>query len=87
MLEATLSTKLNLLPNKDFQALKIIILKLRPVDVREKIGQELAKHDLEMGCFVNNLIFDRLEMEHSVSQPGKLGEEKVLEIYEGFKKL
>ena len=28
-----------------------------------------------------------IEMEHSVSQPGKLGEEKVLEIYEGFKKL
>lgn len=28
-----------------------------------------------------------IEMEHSVSQPGKAGEEKVLEIYEGFKKL
>ena len=28
-----------------------------------------------------------IEMEHSVSQPGKSGEEKVLEIYEGFKKL
>ena len=28
-----------------------------------------------------------IEMEHSVSQPGKAGEEKVLKIYEGFKKL
>ena len=26
---------------------------------RKKLAQELAKHNLEMGCFVNNLIFDR----------------------------
>ena len=31
----------------------------RPVEVQERIGKELAKHDLEMGVFVNNLIFDR----------------------------
>ena len=28
-----------------------------------------------------------IEMEHSVSQPGRLGEEKVLEIYDSFKML
>ena len=51
--------QIKFIANQGFSGIEDNFLKLRPVDVQEKIGKELAKHNLEMGCFVNNLIFDR----------------------------
>ena len=51
--------QIKFIADRGFAGIEDNFLKLRPVDVQKKIGQELAKHDLEMGCFVNNLIFDR----------------------------
>ena len=51
--------QIKFIADQGFSGIEDNFLKLRPVEVQEKIGRELAKHDLEMGCFVNNLIFDR----------------------------
>ena len=51
--------QIKFIAEQGFSGIEDNFLKLRPVNIQEKIGQELAKHDLEMGCFVNNLIFDR----------------------------
>lgn len=51
--------QIKFIAERGFSGIEDNFLKLRPVNVQEKIGQELAKHNLEMGCFVNNLIFDR----------------------------
>ncbi|MBE9170135.1 hypothetical protein IQ238_22295 [Pleurocapsales cyanobacterium LEGE 06147] len=44
---------------RGFAGIEDNFLKLRPVEVQEKMGRELERHGLQMGCFVNNLIFDR----------------------------
>ncbi len=51
--------QIKFIADQGFSGIEDNFLKLRPVEVQEKIGKELAKHNLEMGCFVNNLIFDR----------------------------
>lgn len=51
--------QIKFIANQGFSGIEDNFLKLRPVDVQEKIGKELAKHNLEIGCFVNNLIFHR----------------------------
>ena len=51
--------QIKFIAERGFSGIEDNFLKLRPVEVQEKIGKELAKHDLEMGVFVNNLIFDR----------------------------
>ena len=52
--------QIKFIAERGFSGIEDNFLKLRPVDVQEKIGKELAKHNLQMGCFVDNLIFDRL---------------------------
>jgi hydroxypyruvate isomerase len=42
-----------------FAGIEDNFLKLRPVKTQEKIGRELERYGMQMGCFVNNLIFDR----------------------------
>lgn len=42
-----------------FSGVEDNFLKLRPVEMQEKIGRTLEQYDLEMGCFVNNLVLDR----------------------------
>lgn len=56
---ATPIDQIEFIAERGFSGIEDNFLKLRPVEVQEKIGKELAKHNLEMGCFVNNLIFDR----------------------------
>ncbi|MDJ0569683.1 MAG: hypothetical protein QNJ53_11620 [Pleurocapsa sp. MO_192.B19] len=51
--------QIKFIADRRFSGIEDNFLKLRPIEVQEKIGRELAKHNLEMGCFVNNLIFDR----------------------------
>ena len=51
--------QIKFIADRGFSGIEDNFLKLRPVDVQEKIGKELAKHDLEMGCFVGNIILDR----------------------------
>ena len=51
--------QIKFIADRGFAGIEDNFLKLRPLDIQEKIGKELAKHDLEMGVFVNNLIFDR----------------------------
>jgi hydroxypyruvate isomerase len=42
-----------------FSGIEDNFLKLRPVEIQAKIGRTLEQHGLEMGCFVNHLVFDR----------------------------
>ncbi|MDJ0600665.1 MAG: TIM barrel protein [Crocosphaera sp.] len=51
--------QIKFIADQGFSGIEDNFLKLRPIEVQEKIGKELARHNLEMGCFVNNLIFDR----------------------------
>lgn len=44
--------------DQGFAGIEDNFLKLRPVEVQEKIGKELDRHRMEMGCFVNNLVLD-----------------------------
>jgi len=37
-----------------FAGIEDNFLKIRPVDLQERIGAALARHGMEMGCFVNN---------------------------------
>ena len=51
--------QIKFIAGRGFTGIEDNFLKLRSVEVQEKIGKELAKRNLQMGCFVNNLIFDR----------------------------
>jgi hydroxypyruvate isomerase len=51
--------QIKFIADQGFAGIEDNFLKLRSVEVQEKIGQELERHGLQMGCFVNNLIFDR----------------------------
>lgn len=51
--------QIKFIADQGFSGIEDNFLKLRPIEVQEKIGKELARHNLEMGCLVNNLIFDR----------------------------
>ena len=42
--------QIKFIADQGFSGIEDNFLKLRPVEVQEKIGRELAKHDLEMGC-------------------------------------
>lgn len=44
---------------RGFSGIEDNFLKLRSVEMQEKIGRTLEQYDLEMGCFVNNLVLDR----------------------------
>jgi hydroxypyruvate isomerase len=50
--------QIKFIAEQGFAGIEDNFLKLRPVDVQEKIGQELARHGMQMGCFVNNLVLD-----------------------------
>jgi hydroxypyruvate isomerase len=50
--------QIKFIAEQGFSGIEDNFLKLRPVEIQDKIGRELAKYNLEMGCFVNNLIFD-----------------------------
>jgi len=41
-----------------FSGIEDNFLKLRSVEMQEKIGRTLEEYGLEMGCFVNNLVLD-----------------------------
>jgi hydroxypyruvate isomerase len=51
--------QIKFIADRGFAGIEDNFLKLRPVEVQEKMGRELERHGLQMGCFVNNLIFDR----------------------------
>jgi hydroxypyruvate isomerase len=51
--------QINFAAEQGFSGIEDNFLKLRPVEIQEKIGRILEQRGLEMGCFVNNLIFDR----------------------------
>lgn len=51
--------QIKVIADQGFAGIEDNFLKLRPVEVQEKIGRELEKQGMEMGCFVNNLIFDK----------------------------
>jgi hydroxypyruvate isomerase len=42
-----------------FSGIEDNFLQWRPVEMQEKIGNELAKHNMEMGCFVGTKIYDK----------------------------
>lgn len=51
--------QIKFIAEQGFAGIEDNFLKLRPVEVQEKIGSELERHELQMGCFVNNLIVDK----------------------------
>lgn len=51
--------QIKFIADQEFAGIEDNFLKLRPIEVQEKIGKELERHNLQMGVFVNNLIFDR----------------------------
>lgn len=51
--------QIKFIADQGFAGIEDNFLKLRSIEIQEKIGKELAKHNLQMGCFVNNLIFER----------------------------
>ncbi len=51
--------QIKFIADRGFAAIEDNFLKLRPIAIQEKIGRELERHAMQMGCFVNNLIFDR----------------------------
>lgn len=51
--------QIKFIAEQGFAGIEDNFLKLRPIDVQEKIGRELERYGMEMGCFVNNLILDR----------------------------
>lgn len=50
--------QIKFIADQGFAGIEDNFLKLRPVEVQEKIGKELERHGIEMGCFVNNLVLD-----------------------------
>lgn len=51
--------QIKFIADQGFAGIEDNFLKLRPIDVQEKIGRELERHGMQMGCFLNNLILDR----------------------------
>lgn len=51
--------QIKFIAEQGFAGIEDNFLKLRPVEVQEKIGRELERHKLQMGCFVNNLILEK----------------------------
>lgn len=51
--------QIKFIADQGFAGIEDNFLKLRPIEIQEKIGKALAQHNLQMGCFVNNLIFER----------------------------
>ena len=51
--------QIKFIADQGFSGIEDNFLKLRPVEIQEKIGKELAQHGMQMGCFVNNLLFDK----------------------------
>lgn len=49
--------QIKFIADRGFVAIEDNFLKARPVQVQEQIGNELAQRELQMGCFVNNLVF------------------------------
>lgn len=47
--------QIKFIADQGFAGIEDNFLKLRPVEVQDKIAKELERHELEMGCFVNNL--------------------------------
>ncbi len=50
--------QIKFIAEQGFAGIEDNFLKLRPVEVQEKIGKELERHGMQMGCFVNNLVLD-----------------------------
>ena len=51
--------QIKFIAEQGFAGIEDNFLKLRPVEIQEKIGRELERHGMQMGCFVNNFILDR----------------------------
>jgi hydroxypyruvate isomerase len=51
--------QINFAAEQGFSGIEDNFLKLRLVEMQEKIGRALEQHGLEMGCFVNNFVLDR----------------------------
>lgn len=49
--------QIKFIADQGFTAIEDNFLKMRPVQVQEQIGNELARCGLQMGCFVNNLVY------------------------------
>jgi len=51
--------QIKFIAEQGFAGIEDNLLKWRPTEVQEKIGKELERHGMQMGCFVNNLVLDR----------------------------
>lgn len=50
--------QIKFIAQQGFAGIEDNFLKLRSVEMQDKIGQELARNQMQMGCFVNNLVLD-----------------------------
>lgn len=50
--------QIKFIAEQGFAGIEDNFLKLRSSEVQEKIGKELERHGMQMGCFVNNLVLD-----------------------------
>jgi len=50
--------QIKFIAEQGFAGIEDNFLKLRSIEVQEKIGKELERHGMQMGCFVNNLVLD-----------------------------
>ena len=51
--------QIKFIADQGFRAIEDNFLKIRPISIQEKIGRELERQGMQMGCFVNNLILDQ----------------------------
>lgn len=51
--------QIKFIAEQGFAGIEDNFLKTRPVEIQTKIGQELERHSIRMGCFVNNLQLDK----------------------------
>ena len=75
--------QIKFIAERGFSGIEDNFLKLRPVEVQEKIGKELDKHDLQMGCFVNNIILDRNTDSPTFASNSKEAREIILQQLQG----
>lgn len=50
--------QIKFIADQGFAGIEDNFLKLRPVEMQKKMGKELERHGMQMGCFVNNLVLD-----------------------------
>lgn len=79
--------QIKFIADRGFAGIEDNFLKLRPVEVQEKIGRELERHDLQMGCFVNNLILDRPTFTNNSSEAREILLQQLRETIEVAKRV